>query len=76
MILTKNQVKIAAMKLDPGDREALAEELLLSVDGEERQAIDAAWLVEVSRRDKVFLKSKKPAKPVAQVINRLAKKGR
>jgi hypothetical protein len=76
MTLTKNQIKTAAMKLNPGEREALAEELLLSVGSEERKEIDAAWLAEAMRRDAVFSKSKRSAKPVNQVINRLAKKGR
>jgi hypothetical protein len=51
MTLTKNQIKEAAMRLAPGDRESLAEDLLRSISEQDRDAIDAAWLVEVHRRD-------------------------
>ena len=51
MTLTKDQIKEAALHLDPHDRETLAEDLLLSVTAEDREAIDAAWLQEVRRRD-------------------------
>jgi len=74
MTLTKEQIKSAAMKLDPADREALAEELLLSIDEQDRQAIDAAWLAEVKRRDVQFQAGKTVAKPFDQIIDRL--KGR
>jgi hypothetical protein len=51
MTLTKDQIKEAALHLDPRDREALAEDLLLSVTAEDRESIDASWLQEVRRRD-------------------------
>jgi len=50
MSLSKEQIKAAALQLDPVEREALAEELLLSVSDTDRAAIDAAWLEEVKRR--------------------------
>jgi len=52
--MTKEQVKSAALQLDPSERQALAEELLLSIDGEQSSTIDAAWLDEVRRRDDDF----------------------
>lgn len=51
MSLSKEQIKTAALQLDPVEREALAEELLLSVSDTDREAIDAAWLEEAKRRD-------------------------
>jgi hypothetical protein len=37
----------------------------------ERQAVDAAWLEEVQRRDAAFRKGAATARPVQDVINRL-----
>jgi len=51
MTLNKEQVMTEAMKLDPLERESLAEELLLSVHESDRAEIDAAWLAEAKRRE-------------------------
>lgn len=64
MKLSRNEIKTAALELDPLDREALAEELLLSIDGKDREEIDAAWLAEARRRDKEFAAGRSHAKPV------------
>ena len=61
----------AALDLDPAEREALAEELLLSVGGAEREAIDAAWLAEARRRDAALLAGKTRVSPVDEVVGRL-----
>ena len=74
--MTRQQIKTAAMKLDPVDREALAEELLLSVTKAERKTIDAAWLVEAKKRDAALATNKSGALPVDQVIHRLKSKAR
>ena len=74
MPLTKEQIKTEALNLDPAEREELAEELLLSIDGSNRNAIDAAWLEEARRRDAAYASKKTHAKPVEEVINRLNKK--
>jgi putative addiction module component (TIGR02574 family) len=74
MVMTKDQVKSAAMQLDPIERESLAEELLLSIDQQESAEIDAAWLAEVKRRDAEFIAGRASAKPVDDVINRLLAK--
>jgi hypothetical protein len=71
MSLSKEQIKIAAMELNPVDREALAQELLLSISGAEREAVDAAWLDEAKRRDATFRQRGGTAKPVDEVITRL-----
>jgi len=76
MTMTKDQVKSAALQLDPSEREALAEELLLSIDGTERSAIDAAWLDEARRRDEAFRSGRTSAKSVDDVIARLTNKDR
>lgn len=76
MTLTKDQIRTAAMKLDPADRETLAEELLLSVDSAEREAIDSAWLAEARRRDAEFAAGKTTAVPVDQAIARIQSKAR
>jgi len=76
MLMTKDQVKSAAMQLDPGDREALAEELLLSIDQQQSNELDAAWLAEVQRRDALFLAGGNAPKSVDEVIDRLLSKAR
>lgn len=74
MTLTRDQIKTAALQLAPADREALTEELLLSIDETDRQPIDAAWLAEAHRRDADFLAGRTSAKPVGDVIDRLLRK--
>jgi putative addiction module component (TIGR02574 family) len=75
MAMTRQQIKSAALKLAPSEREALAEELLLSIADSERKAIDAEWLAEVHRRDEAFKRGKTGAKPVEMVIERLKSRG-
>lgn len=72
----KDQIMTQAMKLDPCDRETLAEELLLSIQESDRAQIDAAWLSEAHRRDAAFCAGQTSAKPVDAVIQRLLNKGR
>ena len=76
MTLTREQIRAAALELDPNDREALAEELLLSIGVEEREAIDQAWLEEARRRDAALLAGKGHSKPVDEVLGRLQRKAR
>jgi hypothetical protein len=70
--MTTDQIRTAALKLDPVEREALAEELLLSIVESDREAIDIAWLAEARRRDATFLAGQSNAKPVDEVISRLS----
>jgi hypothetical protein len=72
--MTKEQIKIAAMELDPVDRSALAEELLLSIDGAEREAVDAAWLDEAHRRDADLAMGRSGAKSVDVAIASIKRK--
>ena len=74
MLMTQDQVKSAAMQLEPHERETLAEELLLSIDQQQSEEIDAAWLIEIRRRDSEFRAGNVEAKPVGEVINRLLSK--
>jgi putative addiction module component (TIGR02574 family) len=74
MSFTKDQLKTEAMKLKPAEREALAEELLQSIDATDADAIDAAWLAEVERRDAEFQTGKAVGIPVEDVLARLRAK--
>ena len=74
MMLTRDQIKSAALQLDPVERESLAEELLLSIGDAGRAALDAAWLTEARRRDADFQSGKTGAKPVDDVLRRLQAK--
>ncbi len=71
MSMSKDQIKDAAMQLNAVEREALAEELLLSLSDNQREEIDAAWIQEVKRRDQAFLSGETSAKPVDEVISRI-----
>jgi len=71
MTLSREQIKSAALELDPREREALAEELLLSIDGANREEIDAAWLDESRRRDAAYREGKSRATSVDDVVARL-----
>lgn len=75
MALTKEQIRAAAMELDPEERELLAEELLLTIstDGE---PVDPAWLAELERREAEFAAGRMTAKPVEEVLDRLLKKAK
>jgi len=75
MAMTKSQIKVAALELDPVERQALAEELLLSLDQADSQTIDAAWLAEARRRDAAFLNGSVASKPVDEVIDRIRSRG-
>jgi putative addiction module component (TIGR02574 family) len=70
--MTSEQIRDAALKLDPKEREALAEELLLSIGEADREVIDAAWLAEAHHRDAEFRAGRTHAKPVAEVVDRLS----
>jgi hypothetical protein len=71
MTPARERIRTAALELDPAEREALAEELLLSLAGSDWEQIDAAWLAEARRRDAVFLAGPSAAKSVDDVTIRL-----
>jgi putative addiction module component (TIGR02574 family) len=45
-----SEVRSAALSMKPKERAKLAEQLLASLDGPERNEIDAAWAEEIERR--------------------------
>lgn len=69
-MMTREQIRSAAFELDPTDREALAEELLLSIGDADRNSIDAAWLAEAHERDRAFRDGATTARPVDEVLAR------
>lgn len=69
--MTREQIRSAALELDASDREALAEELLLSIGHADRDSIDAAWLAEAHQRDQAFRNGTTTARPVDEVIARI-----
>jgi len=44
------EVRSAALSMTPKERAKLAEELLASLDGPQRNEVDAAWAEEIERR--------------------------
>ncbi len=73
--MTRQELKIEAMKLAPTEREAFAEGLLLSIGETEREAVDAAWLAEAKRRDQLYAGGRMAAVPVEEVLSRFQRKG-
>ena len=71
MTMSKEQIRDAALQLGAAEREALAEELLLSLNDSESEAIDRAWLEETRRRDAALLAGTSRTKPVSEVLDRL-----
>ena len=76
MSLTRQQILTEALSLDPTERESLAEELLLSLDEPDREAIDAAWLAESHSRNEAYRRGEVQAMPVEQAIARILDKAR
>lgn len=75
-MLTREEIKSAALKLDPTQRGTLAEELLLSITPEEADAMDRACLAEAHRRNQAILEGKASTKPANEVIDRLLRKAK
>ena len=48
--MSKDQIKQAALALSEEDREALAEELWLSIDHSTSEEIEKAWIEEAEKR--------------------------
>jgi putative addiction module component (TIGR02574 family) len=69
--MTRQELTREALKLPPEEREAFAQELLLSIDDAACDAIDAAWLEEAHRRGAAHAAGKVPAKGIDEVILRL-----
>ena len=76
MPLTKEQLLAEAMALEPGEREALAEELWLSIPEADRQGVDEAWLAEARRRDAAFASGHVKAVPLDEAVERVLARGK
>ena len=76
MPMTRDQILAAAMALEPTEREALAEELLLSLTASEREAIDAAWLSEARRREEAFARGEISTSTVDDTLDRIRARAR
>lgn len=74
MSMTREEIRAAAMTLDAADREALAEELLLSLSEAERESIDAAWAAEADRRAAALDRGAATSRPSDEVVARLRAK--
>jgi putative addiction module component (TIGR02574 family) len=70
MPMTKEQIFTEAMALDPKEREALAERLLLTLNGD-RAAIEAAWVEECKLRVEAVDRGELPVVPGEQVMRQL-----
>jgi putative addiction module component (TIGR02574 family) len=71
MPMTKEQIYAEAIALDVREREALAEELLLTVDDGTREEVDAAWAEEIERRIAEYERGEVKAIPGDQVLREL-----
>ena len=71
MPMTRNQILAEALALAPADREAVAQELLLSLSDAECDAIEQAWLAEARRRDAAFARGQMGSVPVDDAIARV-----
>ena len=74
--MTRNEIFNRAMALEPTEREALAEQLLLSIADEDQLAIDAAWLEEVRLREEAFRAGRMTTSPVDEVMARVRSRAR
>lgn len=74
MPMTKDQLLAEAKALGPEEREALAEELWLSLDAERRDEIDAAWAEKIERRIDAYDKGEVQATSPDEMFRRLRQK--
>ena len=70
MPMTREQILNEAMALEPHEREALAEQLLQTVNGD-RAAIDAAWVDECRLRMEAVDRGELPVVPGDDVMRNL-----
>jgi putative addiction module component (TIGR02574 family) len=74
--MTRQQLLSEAMSLETEEREALAEELLLSLDEPSRARLDAAWLEECHARHAAYERGEVKSMPVDQVIANILSRDR
>jgi putative addiction module component (TIGR02574 family) len=68
--MSNKEISVAAMKLPPKRRAQLAEKLLDSLNSEERDAIDAAWALEVEARIADIDNGKTKTIPLSKTVHR------
>ena len=76
MSLTREQLLTEALSLDPSEREALAEDLLLTIAEADRAEIDQSWLMEVRERDAALIRGESTTSTVDEVIARVLSRKR
>jgi len=70
MPMTKEQLLAEAKALDPREREALVEEIWLTLD-DARTSVEAAWIEECKRRIAAVDRGEMPTTPGNQVMRDL-----
>ncbi|MGA2498154.1 MAG: addiction module protein [Tepidisphaeraceae bacterium] len=76
MSMTKEQVLREAMALASGDREAIADELFMSLDEDDGQTLRAIWLAEAKRRDADYAAGRIKASSVEEAVHRVLARSR
>ena len=76
MAYTREQLLAAALELEPAEREALAEELWLSLTDAEQEQIDREVLEEAERDTAEYEAGRTVGRPVEEVLDRLLRKTR
>lgn len=76
MALTKEQIRAAALELNPDDREILAVELLHSLPRDPVEEDDREFLAEIERREADLASGKTHAVPAFNVVDRLLKRAK
>ena len=74
--MTREQILEEARALDPSERSALAEDLLLSITPQEQAAIDAAWLAEAHRREQAYQRGEMTSSPLSEATERVRSRKR
>ncbi|TAL43068.1 MAG: addiction module antitoxin RelB [Methylovulum sp.] len=64
-----NEIKNEALLLSTKDRAMLARELLESLDGEEEESIEEAWLLEAERRFALYQQGNVKIRAAAEVFS-------
>jgi len=73
--MTKDQIRAAAMNLEPAERELLADELLQSTTPDD-EPLDPSWLKEIERREADLASGKTKSVDAYEVIDRLLSRKR
>jgi putative addiction module component (TIGR02574 family) len=72
--MSMNELKAAALRLPPGRRARLAEELLQSLDKDAQRAIDIAWSREAEDRIDAYDAGKIAARRLSAAVAKLRKR--